>query len=346
MTLDPLSAEVDLERVFQLSRPLRRTPLVLRYALATLIVLAFFGLRSVTAPVLGGYPFLLFFPAIILIAVVLDHGTGVYAVLLSAALARFFFLPPVHSFALPSMAAAAPLALYVLVGLFLTLSIEALRATADRLSKTTDALERSDALNRLLLADVNHRVKNHLASVAALLRLSFKDIDDPAARGAMESATARVNVLGRLYNALHLDGAVTTVSARDFVCSLCEDLRRAVLGARPVTLHASAVEAPLEAEQAVPLGLVINELVENALKYAFPGGRPGEVWVSLDLTGGQFVLTVRDDGVGFDPERSRVGGGSRLVRAFARQLGGRFQYGDGPGATVSLSFPPLDGSRT
>lgn len=321
---------------------MRRTPLVLRYGLATLIVLAFFALRSMTTPVLGGYPFLLFFPAIILIAVALDHGTGVYAVLLSAGLARFFFLPPVHSFALPAMNAAVPLALYVLVGLFLTLSIEALRATANRLAKATTALERSDALNKLLLADVNHRVKNHLASVAALLRLSFKEIDDPAARGAMESATARVNVLGRLYSGLHLDGAVTTVSARDFVCSLCEDLRAGVLGDRPISLHASAVEAPLDAEQAVPLGLVINELVENALKYAFPDDRPGEVWVSLDFVDGLFVLSVRDDGVGFDPEHSRKGGGSRLVRAFAQQLGGHLRHHEGSGSLISLSFPPID----
>jgi len=277
-----------------------------------------------------------------LIAVTLDHGTGVYAVLLSAALARFFFLPPIHSFSMPALNAAVPLGLYVLVGLFLTMSIEALRATANRLAKTTAALERSDALNKLLLADVNHRVKNHLASVAALLRLSFKDIDEPAARSAMESATARINVLGRLYNGLHLGGAVSAVSARDFVCSLCEDLKAGVLGDRPITLHASAVEAPLDAEQAVPLGLVINELVENALKYAFPDDRPGEVWVSLDFVDGLFVLSVRDNGVGFDPERSRKGGGSRLVRAFAQQLGGHLQHHEGTGAEISLSFPPIE----
>ena len=321
---------------------MRGTPLVLRYGLSTLIVLAFFALRSMTTPVLGGYPFLLFFPAIILIAVALDHGTGVYAVLLSAGLARFFFLPPVHSFALPDMNAAVPLVLYVLVGLFLTLSIEALRATASRLTKATAALERSDALNKLLLVDVNHRVKNHLASVTALLRLSFKDIDHPAARGAMESATARINVLGRLYNGLHLDGAVTVVSARDFVLSLCEDLKAGVLGDRPVTLRVSAVEAPLDAEQAVPLGLVINELVENALKYAFPDNRPGEVSVSLDLIDNRFVLTVRDDGVGFDPDQSRKGGGSRLVRAFAHQLGGELRHHQAAGAAISLSFPPIN----
>lgn len=314
--------------------------MAVRYLIACAIVLAFFGLRSLLGPAMGGYPFLLFFPAIIVISVVLDRGTGVFAVILSGVLAWYFFVPPVRSFALLQWTNALPLALYVVVGLFLALSIEALRGSAARLARTSADLARADALNKLLLADINHRVKNHLTSVNALLRLSFRDIADPAARQAMDAATARINVLGKLYSDLHLSDAMTSVCASDFIGSLCEDLRASVIGPRPITLTVSAEAAQISAHQAVPLGLVINELVENALKYAFPADRRGVIAVRFAVEDDLFVLSVADDGIGFDPQTSRVGGGTRLVRALAQQLNAQLEQLAGPGTQIRLRFAP------
>lgn len=329
-----------LERIFRWSDPLRSTPVFVRYLIAAAIVLAFFGLRSMLGELMGGYPFLLFFPAIIMISALLDRGTGVFAVLFSTALAWFFFVPPKMSFALPDLTNALPLALYVVVGLFLATSIETLRATATRLSKTSAELEKANALNRLLLVDINHRVKNHLASVNALLRLSFRDIADPMAREAMTAATARINVLGKLYSDLHLASGTTSMDAHAFVCSLCDDLRDGVIGLRPVALRAKADVAPISTHQAVPLGLIINELVENALKYAFPDDRSGEIQVQFVAEPARFILLVADDGVGFEPDKSRVGGGTRLVRSLAQQLGGRLERLEGPGTRIKLTFAP------
>lgn len=328
------------EHIFRWSDPLRGTPVAVRYLIACAIVLVFFGLRSLLGPAMGGYPFLLFFPAIIVISIVLDRGTGVFAVILSAGLAWYFFVPPARSFALPDWTEALPLALYVVVGLFQALSIEALRGAATRLAKTSADLARADALNKLLLADINHRVKNHLTSVNGLLRLSFRDIADPAARQAMDAATARINVLGKLYSNLHLSEATSAVCARAFIGSLCEDLRAGVIGPRPITLTVFAQEAQISANQAVPLGLVINELVENALKYAFPDDRRGVIAVRFAVEQGLFVLSVADDGIGFDPQASRVGGGTRLVRSLVRQLNAQLEPLAGPGTQIRLTFAP------
>jgi len=328
------------EQILRWSDPLRRMPVAVRYVAACAIVLMFFGLRALLGPAMGGYPFLLFFPAIILISALLDRGTGVFAVILSATLAWYFFVPPARSFALPDWTNALPLALYVVVGLFLALSIEALRTLATRLAATSAQLAKIDALNKLLLVDINHRVKNHLTSVNALLRLSFRDIADPAAHDAMNAATARINVLGKLYSNLHLSDATSSVCARDFIGSLCEDLRAGVIGLRPITLTVSADEAQISAHQAVPLGLIINELVENALKYAFPDDRRGVIAVRFAVEDDLFVLSVADDGIGFDPQASRVGGGTRLVRALTQQLNAQLDPVTGPGTTVRLSFAP------
>jgi two-component sensor histidine kinase len=331
---------MDLERIFRLSSPLRRAPTWARYLAATIIVLTFFATRCVIAGAMGGYPFLLFFPAIILVAALVDRGTGVYAVLLSAGLSWYFFMSPAPAFIKSDWEGVIPLSLYVVVALFLAVSIEALRSTAERLAAARTELERADRLKQLLLVDVNHRVKNHLASVNALLRLSFRNIKDPTSRLAMEEASARINVLGRLYTRLNLGERTSSVCGREFVCSLCEDLRDGVLGGRPVILTAEAEPLPLSANQAAPLGLIINELVENALKYAFPENGDGEIRVEFSSADGELVLTVQDSGVGFDPAVVRRGVGTRLVQSLSQQLGGRLAYDCSQGTKVRLTFSP------
>nr|WP_232793151.1 histidine kinase dimerization/phosphoacceptor domain -containing protein [Caulobacter hibisci] len=310
----------------------------MRYVLATAVVLAFFAVRSVFAPVLGGYPFLLFFPAIILISVALDRGTGMFSVFLSAILAWYFFLPPVNSFALPDAKAAVPLALYLSIAFFLAAVVEALRSTARRLAQTADKLERSNEFNRLLLLDVNHRVKNHLTSITGLLRLSAREIDDPRARSAIENAVGRIGVLGQVYERLHLGERATVVSSRDFIVSLCEGLRQSVLGMRPIALRVQAEDVALSSTQAVPIGLVINELVENALKYAFPDDRAGDIRVIFGVDQDNLVLSVRDDGMGSDPA-ARPGGGTRIVGSLVQQLGGVIRRQGPPGTEVIVTLP-------
>ena len=313
-------------------------PVWLRYVLTTAIVLLAFVLRLATAPAMNGYPFLLFFPAIVVVSIAFDRGTGVYAVALSATLAWYFLIPVQRSFRLVSWDAALPLILYVIVALFIALIVEALRRTAQRLEATKSELEKAVELNRLLLMDVNHRVKNHLTSATALLRLTLREPSAPDPKVVIEDAARRIDVLAKVYDRLHLGERATVVSAREFITGLCEDLRDGVIGGRPVSLKITADDADLGSNQAVPVGLVVNELVENAMKYAFPANRPGSIDVSFECQEGQCVLTVADDGVGYDPQKARKGGGVRLIGAFAQQLGAEVDREGPPGTIVRLRF--------
>jgi two-component sensor histidine kinase len=145
------------------------------------------------------------------------------------------------------------------------------------------------------------------------------------------------------------------VDTRDFVIGLCSDLDAAQVGEglRPVALMAEAESHPLDAERAVPLGLVLNETVTNAMKYAFPEERPGAVRVGFARQDDHFVLTVSDDGIGLPPEADLEnappgqpppgsGLGTRLLRALAAQLRGTFNRQPGPeghGTLSELRFP-------
>ena len=119
---------------------------------------------------------------------------------------------------------------------------------------------------------------------------------------------------------------------------LCRDLSEALVGDRPVALAVRADPVDLPGASAVVVGLVVNELVQNALKYAFPRDRAGRVDIELRRNGGRCALIVSDDGVGM-PADGRSGSGGRLVDGFARQLRGTLERRSGAGLSVRLDFP-------
>jgi two-component sensor histidine kinase len=143
-------------------------------------------------------------------------------------------------------------------------------------------------------------------------------------------------VLGRVHDRLtHGDGAAV-VDLKTFLGDLCNDLRTSLAGLRPVAVRVELESHVRPMEQAVPLGLILNELLTNALKYAFPGEREGTISVRLERCGDELCLVVADDGVGLASTDGGGGGapagmGQRLVRSLTQQLGGRVSIDSRPG---------------
>ena len=140
-------------------------------------------------------------------------------------------------------------------------------------------------------------------------------------------ASERVGVLSRLHERLTGSPKNTEVDSREFLSEVCNDLRVSAIGARPITIRTELDPIELPFEAAISVGLIVNELVQNAIKYAFPGERPGTIQVTLRRMGDEAHLTIADDGIGNAPRSTGSSGlGQRLagvVRAAAgRQLGG------------------------
>jgi PAS domain S-box-containing protein len=220
-------------------------------------------------------------------------------------------------------------------------------------------LRAADAQKAALLAETNHRLKNALQAIAAILHRDGARSGDARVRAALEDAAGRLRVLARAHERLRLGGggdgdaaaATATVGVRGFLDALAADLGPTLLAGRAVALEVEAEEeVELPAERAVPLGLVVNEAVTNALKHAFPEGRTGTVRVRFAREGGGFALTVADDGIGpfpaprteDDGAASGGSGGTRLIGALARQLGGRAEWRGPPGTTVVVTVPGPD----
>src|SRR5262249_51614179 len=137
------------------------------------------------------------------------------------------------------------------------------------------------------------------------------------------------------------------LDSRAFLQELCDDLKVLVAPGQPLAIECDAVSRCLSVAQAIPLGLVVNELLTNALKYAFPNGRPGAIRVSLEQVGGHLRLKVEDDGVGLGSGRSQgTGVGIDLVRALCEQLGGKLDVKSTQGGTsFRVAFPSASRDR-
>jgi chemotaxis protein methyltransferase CheR len=199
----------------------------------------------------------------------------------------------------------------------------------------------------VLLQELTHRIKNSLQIIVSMVSLEAHNQKSGEGKAALERVSHRIAALGRLYSMLGEANSVEAVDATSYLEALCRDLIESVQKeyGTSIALKTDIESESLPVDRAVPLGLIVNELVTNAVKYAFSGETRGTVAVTLKRIPGALRLTVSDDGKGADPQRANSGLGGRLVDTFARQLGGKVERESGlHGTTVRLILPSRDGS--
>jgi chemotaxis protein methyltransferase CheR len=199
----------------------------------------------------------------------------------------------------------------------------------------------------VLLQELTHRIKNSLQIIVSMVGLEARNQKSGEGKAALERVSHRIAALGRLYSMLGETNSVEQVDAAIYLEALCRDLIESVQKENGISiaLKTDIASESLPVDRAIPLGLIVNELVTNAVKYAFPSETSGTVAVTLKRIPGELRLTVSDDGKGADPRRADSGLGGRLVDTFARQLGGQVEQESGlHGTTVRLILPSREGS--
>jgi two-component sensor histidine kinase len=177
--------------------------------------------------------------------------------------------------------------------------------------------------HQVLLKEVNHRVKNSLQVVSSMLHLQASANSDPVLSERLNEAATRISAVGRAYERLAYNADYENIDLVAYLREVIADLDAAVT---PCKIHLEAPEGiQFAADRAILVALIINELVLNASKYAYPNSPGGTIWVTLaQVEEGAVLISVRDEGVGlpgdFDPATSRRLG-TRLVNALANQLG-------------------------
>jgi two-component sensor histidine kinase len=195
----------------------------------------------------------------------------------------------------------------------------------------------------LLTREMSHRVKNSLTSVVGLLRVQARSAQSEDVKNALQDASLRVATIAQVHDHLWRGSRVGFVDLADFMTELCKKLKGNADGH---ILHCHADPMMLSADHAVPLGLLINELVTNAIKYAYPAGG-GEIKVSAREIAGHLQVQVSDAGIGlpdgFDLDRPSASLGFRVVAGMVRQLHGdlTFSSNDPKGTRFVLDLPIL-----
>ncbi|HVL46986.1 MAG TPA: PAS domain S-box protein [Candidatus Thermoplasmatota archaeon] len=200
----------------------------------------------------------------------------------------------------------------------------AIRDITER-KRAEERLKESVREKEVLLSEIHHRVKNNLQVIASLINLQSGTIDEPAARAAFAESRNRVKSMALVHETLYRSKEFARIAFGPYIEELASELLRAYgVGDRKVHVTIEASGEPIVVDTAMSLGLVVNELVSNAIKHAFPGNRRGHVLVRFgpDDTGA-LLLTVEDDGVGLpvglDVEHTTTLG-LRVVATLARQL--------------------------
>jgi two-component sensor histidine kinase len=217
-----------------------------------------------------------------------------------------------------------------------TADVEEARAHAERERRRVEAL----------LQDTNHRIGNSLATVSSLLALQQGRSKSAEVKAALEAAQARVQAIASAHRRLRLGADLETADASEFLAAVVDDLRTTQPADSKVEFIGEFEPVVIKARDAPTIGIVLGELVTNAIKHAFDAGAPGHIWTRLKRNpDGVAVLLVEDDGKGLGEGASSDGGlGSMIIRQLANQFGGTPSYAarNGGGTAVSVTLPGLD----
>ncbi|MEX2641821.1 MAG: sensor histidine kinase, partial [Acetobacterales bacterium] len=190
------------------------------------------------------------------------------------------------------------------------------------------ALER----NTLLLGEVHHRVKNNLATVSALINIQ------PLPAGARQALVARISAIAAVHEGLYGTDRLDRIALADYLGRQIKVLQAS--HGDGVRVEHDLAEVEVGQEAAMPLGLIINEVLSNAFKHAFPDGRRGLVSVKLEQAGpGSARLEIRDNGIGRRVPPQGGGMGSRLIHGLSQQIGADYAYSLDEGTVFTLVFP-------
>jgi two-component sensor histidine kinase/CheY-like chemotaxis protein len=177
------------------------------------------------------------------------------------------------------------------------------------------------AEREVLLREVNHRVGNSLQIIASLLHLQANSASQDDVKAALTNAMGRVAAVAQVHRRLYTSHDLKSVLLNQYLDALLEDLRRSAEGNKMSRLTLKADPIEIDPDRAVAIGIIVNELVMNAVKYAYPEGS-GPIHVELRAAGDDIVLSIADDGVGLDAKSDprSTGMGQRIVSAMASKL--------------------------
>jgi two-component sensor histidine kinase len=319
----------------------RLPPLLVELCIGVAVALMMLAVRLPLAPFVGDRaPYALIFLAVVIAAVLGGWRSGLIALITGQLTTWYMIVPPSYSFALLDTERAVGLAVATISQLLMLLVISLYQREVDG-----GVAEREQRLALLdhALNEIDHRTRNNHQTVLAMIRLQAQRSTHDVVKEALHQVADRIHAIAQATERLALrSGDLESIRLDDHLCGLCEQIERG-LSRQNVNVRCEVEEITTSAEMAIPIAIIVNELVTNALKHAFDGRDEGDVVVTGRMNG-ELRLTVADNGVGIrrNANAMRGGLGSKLVENFARQLGARHEIvSSEQGTTHDLVIPKV-----
>jgi PAS domain S-box-containing protein len=201
--------------------------------------------------------------------------------------------------------------------------------------------DRALAEKTLLLREIHHRVKNNLQIVSSLLYLQQESLEDPGTLDLFTETRNRIASMALVHEELYRSQDLSRVNLKQYLEDLVPRLVDSLRGTQELRCELRLAEAELPIDKAIPCGLIVNELITNAVKHGFPDGREGRIAVSVDNDGRKLTIQVADDGVGLPGDFDTAGAGTLgmvLLNSLVEQLKGELTVAGHPGASFTFSF--------
>ena len=324
--------------------PLPRVPAAVGAAAVVALSLAAWWVRvAIDAYLPPGFPFLTFFPVVIVASFLFGARLGTLAAVVCGVISGYWFVPPLGSFQLTSASAVAML-FYVFICATDIALIHWMQRTTRHLGAQREVNARLAQTRELLFRELQHRVSNNLQMVAALLALQKRQISDGDARDALDEASRRLGTIGRISRQLY-DPAGRERDLRTFLDELARDVIDAS-GRDGVSYRVEgSADGVVKPDTAIALALIVAEAVANAIEHGFDARPTGEVVIRLARPGpGRLSVEVEDDGHGLPAGFSIDGNpslGLQITTLLAQQMRGSYSLvpGVGGGAVARLDLP-------
>lgn len=181
----------------------------------------------------------------------------------------------------------------------------------------------------ILLSETHHRVKNNLAVITALLELQSFYVNDSKTTDILKQSQNRIKSIALLHEKLYENKSLKHVNVALYTHELLHFIKQSLsVKEKHITIHTQIEPISLEMKQAMPFGLMLNELITNSYKYAFSERQEGNIWLNICTNEDHYVLEYKDDGPGFDYDHNSENKtlGLNLIESFAIQLNGTFEY--------------------
>lgn len=209
-----------------------------------------------------------------------------------------------------------------------------------RQQKKNNIIRKQSAELEVLNKEIHHRVKNNLQVISSMLDLQSQNLQDEKATAIIKEGIQRVQSMAFIHQNLYQGHAVYGVNMNEYIRMLSNHLFQSYnIRTDKIRLHTQIEELNLHTDTAIPLGMILNELISNALKYAFTGKESGNIWVTMKKKGAELLLQVKDDGRGLPPDfnpETTTSFGYQIITAFAQKMKARINISSQDGTDVQL----------